>query len=283
MPRKRKHAVRDLGEAGDRRLAGAVEASQESARSQATAVAETASLSGSSSARVLASSLRQVTPIAPCATAGSISSVERIAVACDGKAKPLEPGEREQRGVGLPLAELLEPRLDIAAEIDDPEIGTKPLHLRLRAASDEVPTTAPGGSSASDRRLGADEGIANIAARQHRADARGRQGDRSADPSSSARRDRHRHASSASSISLVNRPLPPKSRKGLSLMRSPEVVMTLSRPRRRRGRGPRAGASSTCRACQSASGLPRVPIRSGRADRLSSFDRLKRRQQFRPH
>ena len=34
-------------------------------------------------------------------------------------------------------------------------------------------------------------------------------------------------STSASSISLVNRPLPPKSRKGLSLMRSPEVVMTL--------------------------------------------------------
>ena len=40
--------------------------------------------------------------MAPCATAGSISSVGRTEVTWPGEAKPLEPGKREQRRVDLP-------------------------------------------------------------------------------------------------------------------------------------------------------------------------------------
>ena len=68
--------------------------------------------------------------MAPCATAGSISSVERIEVACRGKAEPFETGQREQGRVGLAFGELLQPRLDIAAKIDDAQIGPEPLDLR---------------------------------------------------------------------------------------------------------------------------------------------------------
>ena len=46
-----------------------------------------------------------------------------------GKTKPFEPGQREKRGIGLSLVEFPQPRLDIAAEIDNAEIGTAPPHL----------------------------------------------------------------------------------------------------------------------------------------------------------
>ncbi len=69
-------------------------------------------------------------------------------------------------------------------------------------------------------------------------------------------------AISASSISLVNRPLPPASDRGRSWMRSPVVLMAqISKPG---AAAPCAEASrrSTSRACASASGEPRVPMRT---------------------
>ena len=89
------------------------------------------------------------------------------------KTEPFEPGEREQGCVGLPLGELLEPRLDIAAKIDDTKIGAEAHDLRL----------TPQGGGADDRarrklgkegRLGADESIPDIAARQDSGDAKPR-------------------------------------------------------------------------------------------------------------
>ena len=66
-------------------------------------------------------------------------------------------------------------------------------------------------------------------------------------------------ASSASSISLTNRPLPPASRKDTSASRSPEVLIsTISHGTPQRS----ASSAATVRACTSASWLPRVPIRN---------------------
>jgi hypothetical protein len=84
-----------------------------------------------------------------------------------GKAKPFESGEREQRGIGAALAELLEPRPDIAAEIDHTKIGAAAFHLR-RAAQRRRADNGARRKLGKRPRLGADEGIADIGARQHR-------------------------------------------------------------------------------------------------------------------
>ena len=75
-----------------------------------------------------------------------------------------------------------------------------------------------------------------------------------------------RRSSSASSISLVNRPLPPTSASGRSWMASPEVrIMTSSIAASSTPSAP-ASRARTVRACTSASGLPREPIRKGAVD-----------------
>src|SRR4029078_7513504 len=68
-------------------------------------------------------------------------------------------------------------------------------------------------------------------------------------------------AASASSISLVNNPLPPTSASGRSWMRSPLVRITSSAIRRGRRPSALASVSRPMRAWVSASGLPRVPSR----------------------
>ena len=71
---------------------------------------------------------------------------------------------------------------------------------------------------------------------------------------------------SASSISLVNRPLPPTSDSGRSWMRSPEVRITLIATASSAQPCALASASRTAWAWTSASGLPRVPIRATTSD-----------------
>ncbi len=86
-----------------------------------------------------------------------------------GETEPYQSRHGEKRRVGGALLELSQPRLDIAAEIGDAEIGAEPPHLGR----------APQGRGADDgarrqlgkrRRFGADEGVAHIGARQHRGD-----------------------------------------------------------------------------------------------------------------
>ena len=72
-------------------------------------------------------------------------------------------------------------------------------------------------------------------------------------------------ASSASSISLVNRPLPPASASGRSRIMSPVVRMISSAIRSAAMPWAAARRSRTWEAWASASGLPRVPIRSAAA------------------
>ena len=50
-----------------------------------------------------------------------------------GKTEAVQPGKREQRGVGHAALELGDARLDIAAEVDDLKVWPQPLHLRLAA------------------------------------------------------------------------------------------------------------------------------------------------------
>src|SRR5439155_152962 len=74
-------------------------------------------------------------------------------------------------------------------------------------------------------------------------------------------------AMSASSISFVNKPLPPASANGRSRITSPLVRMTSSSMRSAASACAAARRARTSLACASASGLPRVPMTSG-ADRL---------------
>ena len=86
------------------------------------------------------------------------------------EAQTIETGHGKQRRIGDALIELSKPRLDIAAEIDDAEVGAQTLHLRA----------APQGRGANDgarrkfpkrRRRATDKRIAHVGARQHGGDA----------------------------------------------------------------------------------------------------------------
>ena len=71
-------------------------------------------------------------------------------------------------------------------------------------------------------------------------------------------------SSSASSISRVNRPLPPMSFSGRSVMRSPVVLMTTMRNASSASPWAAMSRSRVSVACASARAEPRVPMRSGR-------------------
>src|ERR1039458_9628789 len=75
-----------------------------------------------------------------------------------------------------------------------------------------------------------------------------------------------RRSSSASSISFVNRPLPPTSDSGRSWMTSPLVRMIVSSIASSSSPSAVAKRARTVRTCTSASGLPREPIRKGAVD-----------------
>ena len=86
-----------------------------------------------------------------------------------GEAKPLEPGKRQQGRVHYALIELLEPRLDIAAEVDGLKVRAQALHLSL-AAERRASHHRARRQRGKRLTLGADEGVTHIAARQHGGD-----------------------------------------------------------------------------------------------------------------
>ncbi len=86
-----------------------------------------------------------------------------------GEAEPLEAGEREQRRIDLAGIELAQPRLHIAAERYDAEVGPQPLHQRLPPQRGGADHRARG-QFPKRLRLAADEDVAGIFARQHRRD-----------------------------------------------------------------------------------------------------------------
>ena len=142
-----------------------------------------------------------------------------------------------------------------------PIAGASP---RCASAASKSPTLVP---------VGEHQRVARILARQHGGDRRDRPAGRRTCPSRCGRRGRCLRASSASSISLTNSRLPPASDSGASCSRSPAVL--IDHDLRRRA-GASSNAATVC-ACQSASGLPRVPIRSVVIDGTSESDRLARR------
>jgi hypothetical protein len=84
-----------------------------------------------------------------------------------GQTQTLEPGQRQQSRVGDTLIELAQPRLDVAAQRHNVQIGTQPLHHRL-------PPQRRGADAGAARQLrnrvglAADEGVARVLARQER-------------------------------------------------------------------------------------------------------------------
>ena len=209
------------------------------------------------------SSARISTPMAPCATAGSISLGRRSAtVMRSARPSRFRPAQRQQRRIGDAVARAC------AAASRRCRAAARP---RGRAAacstcacrrSDEVPTTAPARQLGERRGLAADEGVAHVLARQQAARSSGPPAARVGMSFIECTARSISPASSASSISLVNRPLPPTSASGRSWMRSPVVLMTRDLERDAgRGRAPPPGAARTSCACASASGEPRVPMR----------------------
>ena len=211
-------------------------------------------------------------PIAPCATAGSISSVERMArrrifLAQALRARPAPARSRPHRRAApwrcrvstLPRSGTTgrSGRSAFTCACAAQRRGAD--HGALRQGGDGLPR-------------GRDQHVARILARQQAVDdqAIGQPGRHVLHGMDGA--DRSRPSSSASSISLVNRPLPPISLNGRSCTLSPVVLMTRSRWRRARPApdGPRSGRLRVSCAWARASGEPRVPMRrSGRAWLLS--------------
>ena len=189
------------------------------------------------------------------------SSGSRMAVAADNEPEPLQSGDRQQRRVDLAGLELAQPRFDIAAQRHDREVRPQALRPSACRRSDAVPTTAPGGRS---RKV-----LALRLMKASRASSRGRK-PASTRPAGSTVGMSFEEctarsiapASSASSISLVNRPLPPASASGRSWISvaggADDLDLDPLRVEaRRRGEAalaPRAPATS-------ASGEPREPMR----------------------
>jgi hypothetical protein len=178
-------------------------------------------------------------------------------------AEAAQAGHGEEGGAGDALGELAHPGLDVAAELDDREV--RPAVAQLGAAAQAG---------------GADDGaggrVASVAAPSvTKASRTSSRGSRQVMPRPSGWRVGMSfiectamsisRASSASSISRVKRPLPPISESGRSSTRSPVVLMT-TMAKADSGR-PWAAISRARVSCAwaSASGLPRVPMRSGRS------------------
>ena len=229
MPRKRKPSAADSRVAGDRRAARAVERGEEGALAGERAGGRRRDRSRASSvarARVVDRASRcRSRPARPPAETSSTSS---IAVAASASPSRFRPASASSVASATPSSSL---RSRVSTL---PRNGTTSRSGRSRSISacrrsDEVPTVAPCGSSAMDLRLAADEGVARVLARQEGGEHQARPAAPSACPSTNAPRGRSRPASSASSISLVNRPLPPASASGRSWMRSPLVRIDLDR------------------------------------------------------
>ena len=229
------------------------------ARSVVTAVAVSASSILATSARVAASSARVSMPIAPWPTAGKNSSTSSNAAAASSRPSRFKPATASSVASASP-ASILRKRVSTL-----PRSGTMARSGRKRLTkacrrSDAVPTTAPCGRS---RKV-----LALALMKASRASSRGRNADSTRPGGSTVVMSFDECTarsmvplSSASSISLVNSPLPPTSLSGRSWMVSPVVRMILISIRA--ASRPQAAARRLCtsRACTSANGEPREPMR----------------------
>src|SRR5579883_48882 len=210
-------------------------------------------------ARVDRSSARVSIATTPCPTAGKNSSTGKMLLAASTSPSRLRPASASSVASTAPSFSL---RRRVSTL---PRIGTTSISLRNRFTracrrSEAVPTTAPGASSCRN--------LAERPMKTSRGSSRGKTAVRTKPSGSTVGTSLAEctaksivRRSSASSISLVNRPLPPASASVRSWITSPVVRMMVS------GKcstsRPRAAASCACTilAWASASGLPRVPIR----------------------
>ena len=90
-----------------------------------------------------------------------------------GEAEPVEPGQRQQGRVRRAVGQLAEPGLDVAAERHHGEIGADMAHERppaQRGGADRRARRETGEPAGAGIRVGRDQCVARIGARQHRAD-----------------------------------------------------------------------------------------------------------------
>ena len=69
--------------------------------------------------------------------------------------EPAQPGEREHDRVALAVGELAQAGVDVAAQVDDLEVGARPRAAAARRRSDAVPTRRPRRASDASRRAAA--------------------------------------------------------------------------------------------------------------------------------
>ena len=254
---------RTLGVAGDRRAARAVEHRQERALGGERMPGRRRRRSAPSRSRVMSSSTARARsrwrPARP--RAGNVVDVQQRGRGV-GTPEAIEPGHRQQRRVDHALVELAQARLDVAAQQRRPSGRAAAAAPWPGAGATRSRPPRRGASVVEARGLAADEGVAHVLARQVADDRRARAAARSAGPWRSGPRDRPRRRSAPESISLVNRPLPPMSVSGRSCTMSPEVRITTSSIASMSIPWAAAMRARTSRACASASGLPRVPMRS---------------------
>jgi len=231
------------------------------ARSAATRVAERGSSRAATRARVAASSLRISRPMAPWATAGSISSGESSAVTRSTMPSRRSPAMASSVASTCPSSSLRSRVCTLPRSGKTSRSGRSSSTCAWRRR-EAVPTTLPAGRPArlSPRR----------AKSASRGSSRGRIAARLRPSGSQVGTSfmewtatSMRPANSASSISLVKRPLPPISARVRSCTRSPVVLMTTISMAPSAASSPCACArrSRTSCAWASASALPRVPRR----------------------
>ena len=197
---------------------------------------------------------RAVMAIVPCPGAGSHSSLSRMPAARSARPSRVSPASASMVASASPAASFFS-RVSTL-----PRMGTilrSGLRRSASAArlSEAVPTAAPSGRSRRWPATG-DRKASRTSARLRQAAMTMPSGSAVGRSLAEWTARSMRPESSASSISLVNSPLPPASASGRSVMRSPVVrigAIAAAMPMPE-------SAVRTASACHSASGLPRVPM-----------------------
>ena len=209
--------------------------------------------------RVLASSVRVSMAIAPCPTAGKNSSASRISVAADISPSRFSPAAASTVASTSPPSSLRR-RVSTFPRSSVRETSGRSRLIMACRRGEAVPTRAPDGNSLNV--------LAFRLMNTSRASSRGKKpamirpaGKNVAKSFAEWTAISIAPASSASSISLVNRPLPPASASGRSTMISPVVRKILTSMRSGSRAATAANRPLTSCACASASGEPRDPRR----------------------